>query len=96
MLTGSLVALVTPMHDDGTLDFASLERLIDWHLEEGSDAIGIVGTTGEASTVDLAEHCDLIGAAGRCGSGRAPVFAGTGAAPYRKRFTGGLVPRESA
>jgi 4-hydroxy-tetrahydrodipicolinate synthase len=79
MLTGSLVAIVTPMHDDGALDFAALERLIDWHLEEGSDAIGIVGTTGEASTVDLAEHCDLIGAAVRRCAGQVPVIAGTGA-----------------
>jgi 4-hydroxy-tetrahydrodipicolinate synthase len=79
MLTGSLVALVTPMLPDGGLDLARLRSLVDWHVEEGTDALVIVGTTGESPTVDMGEHCRLIRAAVEQAAGRIPVVAGTGA-----------------
>ena len=60
MLTGSLVAIVTPMFDDGSLDLVALRALIDWHIAAGTDGIVIVGTTGESPTVDVVEHCLLI------------------------------------
>lgn len=78
MLTGSLVAIVTPMLPDGALDFARLEHLIDWHVGEGTDGIVIVGTTGESPTVDFDEHCSLIKAAVEYTRKRIPVIAGTG------------------
>ena len=79
MLKGSLVAIVTPMLKDGALDFPRLQALIDWHVREGTDAIGIVGTTGESPTVTFSEHCELISAAVKYTAGRIPVIAGTGA-----------------
>lgn len=79
MLTGSLVALVTPMSEDGSLDLASLRRLIDWHVEQGTDALVVVGTTGESPTVSFEEHCLLIRTAVEQAAGRIPVVAGTGA-----------------
>ncbi len=79
MLTGSLVALVTPMFDDGSLDRASLQRLIDWHLSQETDAIVIVGTTGESPAVNFDEHCELIRITVEHVAGRIPVIAGTGA-----------------
>ena len=79
MITGSLVAIVTPMHDDGSLDFPRLRSLIDWHIAEGSDGIVIVGTTGESPTVTVDEHCELIRMAVEHSAGRVPVIAGTGA-----------------
>ena len=78
MLTGSLVAIVTPMLPDGALDFARLKTLIDWHVKEGTDGIVIVGTTGESPTVDIDEHCSLIRAAVDHAGKRIPVIAGTG------------------
>lgn len=78
MLTGSLVAIVTPMVPDGALDFARLQSLIDWHISEGTDGIVIVGTTGESPTVDFDEHCTLIKAAVEYTAKRVPVIAGTG------------------
>ena len=60
MITGSIVAIVTPMHADGSLDLPGLRRLVDFHVQEGTDAIVIVGTTGESPTVNLQEHCELI------------------------------------
>ena len=78
MLTGSLVAIVTPMLPDGALDFARLKSLIDWHISEGTDGIVIVGTTGESPTVDFDEHCTLIRAAVEYTAKRVPVIAGTG------------------
>ena len=78
MLTGSLVAIVTPMLPDGALDFARLKSLIDWHVKEGTDGIVIVGTTGESPTVDMDEHCLLIKAAVEYADKRIPVIAGTG------------------
>ncbi|HWS13736.1 MAG TPA: 4-hydroxy-tetrahydrodipicolinate synthase [Rhodocyclaceae bacterium] len=79
MITGSIVAIVTPMHEDGSLDYPRLRNLIDWHVREGTDGIVIVGTTGESPTVDWDEHCELIRVAVEHSAGRIPVIAGTGA-----------------
>ncbi|OGV78091.1 MAG: 4-hydroxy-tetrahydrodipicolinate synthase [Methylotenera sp. RIFCSPLOWO2_02_FULL_45_14] len=79
MLQGSLVAIVTPMFEDGRLDIPSLKALIDFHIDQGTDGIVIVGTTGESPTVDFDEHCLLIQTAVRQVNGRVPVIAGTGA-----------------
>jgi 4-hydroxy-tetrahydrodipicolinate synthase len=78
MLSGSLVAIVTPMLADGALDLPRLKALIEWHIAEGTDGIVIVGTTGESPTVDVAEHCRLIESAVEFAGGRIPVIAGTG------------------
>ncbi|MGZ5034283.1 MAG: 4-hydroxy-tetrahydrodipicolinate synthase [Usitatibacter sp.] len=78
MLSGSIVAIVTPMTADGALDLPRLKSLVDWHIAEGTDGIVIVGTTGESPTVDVAEHCRLIEAAVEYAHGRVPVIAGTG------------------
>ncbi|HQT25335.1 MAG TPA: 4-hydroxy-tetrahydrodipicolinate synthase [Burkholderiales bacterium] len=79
MLKGSLVAIVTPMQKDGTLDLDGLRSLIDFHIDEGTDGIVIVGTTGESPTVDFDEHRTLISVAVEHSAGRIPVIAGTGA-----------------
>lgn len=79
MITGSIVAIVTPMHEDGSLDFASLRKLVDFHVAEGTDAIVVVGTTGESPTVNVDEHCELIRVTVEHAAGRIPVIAGTGA-----------------
>ena len=79
MIKGSLVAIVTPMHEDGSLDLAALRKLVDWHVKQGTDAIAVVGTTGESPTVDLDEHCELIRVTVEQAAGRIPVIAGTGA-----------------
>lgn len=79
MLTGSLVAIVTPMFDDGRLDLETLKKLIDFHVHAGTDGIVIVGTTGESPTVDVNEHCLLIKTTVEHVAGRVPVIAGTGA-----------------
>lgn len=79
MLKGSLVAIVTPMHDDGALDLDALRKLIEFHIEQQTDAIVIVGTTGESPTVDFDEHCQLIRTTVDQVAGRIPVIAGTGA-----------------
>ncbi len=79
MLQGSLVAIVTPMFENGRLDIETLESLIEYHIAEGSDGIVIVGTTGESPTVDVDEHCLLIKTAVSIAAGRVPVIAGTGA-----------------
>ncbi len=78
MITGSIVPLVTPMHADGSLDFSSLRALIDWHVNSGSDAIVIVGTTGESPTVNVEEHSELIRVSAAHAAGRIPIIAGTG------------------
>ncbi len=78
MITGSLVAIVTPMQDDGRLDLTRFKSLIDWHIKEGTDAIVVVGTTGESPTVDMDEHKELIRVAVEHAKGRIPVIAGTG------------------
>ena len=77
-IAGSIVALVTPMHEDGSLDREGLGRLIDWQIEEGTQCIGIVGTTGESPTVSVEEHFELIELAVKHTAGRVPVMAGTG------------------
>ncbi|MCB1897985.1 4-hydroxy-tetrahydrodipicolinate synthase [Cognatazoarcus halotolerans] len=79
MITGSIVAIVTPMHEDGSLDYPRLRSLIDWHVAQGTDGIVIVGTTGESPTVNVEEHCELIRASVEYAAGRVPVIAGTGA-----------------
>ncbi|HEX8741170.1 MAG TPA: 4-hydroxy-tetrahydrodipicolinate synthase [Casimicrobiaceae bacterium] len=79
MLSGSLCAIVTPMHSGGALDLPALRRLIDWHVESGTAAIVIVGTTGESPTVDFDEHCTLIRTAVEHVARRIAVVAGTGA-----------------
>jgi 4-hydroxy-tetrahydrodipicolinate synthase len=78
MITGSLVAIVTPMHEDGKLDLARFRNLIDWHVAEGTDGIVVVGTTGESPTVDFDEHKELIRLAVQHSRGRIPIIAGTG------------------
>ena len=79
MLTGSLVAIVTPMLEDGSLDLARFKSLIDWHIVEGTQGIVVVGTTGESPTVDFDEHKELIRIAVAHAAGRVPIIAGTGA-----------------
>jgi 4-hydroxy-tetrahydrodipicolinate synthase len=79
IIQGSLPAIVTPMHDDGSLDLPRLRSLVDWHIAEGSDGIVVVGTTGESPTVDFEEHCQLISTVVEQAAGRVPVIAGTGA-----------------
>ncbi len=78
MIKGSIVAIVTPMFEDGSLDRDSLRKLLDWHVAEGTDAIVIVGTTGESATVSPEEHCELVKLAVEHVAGRIPVIAGTG------------------
>ncbi|MDX8378574.1 MAG: 4-hydroxy-tetrahydrodipicolinate synthase [Gallionella sp.] len=79
MIKGSIVAVVTPMHEDGSLDLPSFRALIDFHVEQGTDAIVVVGTTGESPTVDLIEHELLIAEAVKHVQHRIPIIAGTGA-----------------
>ena len=78
MITGSIVAIVTPMHEDGSLDLNTFRKLLDWHVQEGTDAVVVVGTTGESPTVNVEEHCELIKVAVEHVAGRIPVIAGTG------------------
>src|SRR5262245_33594743 len=78
MIKGSLVAIVSPMADDGSLDFEAYRRLIDWHVAEGTNGIVAVGTTGESPTVSPDEHGELIRVAVEAAAGRVPVIAGTG------------------
>jgi 4-hydroxy-tetrahydrodipicolinate synthase len=78
-ITGSIVALVTPMHEDGSVDYPTLRKLIDWHIAEGTDCIGVVGTTGESPTVNVQEHCEIIRVSVEQAKGRVPVMAGCGA-----------------
>ncbi|MCE2657800.1 MAG: 4-hydroxy-tetrahydrodipicolinate synthase [Rubrivivax sp.] len=78
-ILGSIVALVTPMHPDGSIDYAALRKLIDWHIAEGTDCIGVVGTTGESPTVSMEENCEVIRVAVEHAKGRVPIMAGAGA-----------------
>jgi 4-hydroxy-tetrahydrodipicolinate synthase len=78
-IVGSIVAMVTPMHEDGRLDLDAYRRLIDWHIAEGTDCLAVVGTTGESATVNVDEHCDLIRIAVEHAAGRIPIMAGAGA-----------------
>jgi 4-hydroxy-tetrahydrodipicolinate synthase len=84
MFHGSMVALVTPMGEDGSLDWSALRRLIDWHIENGTDAIVPVGTTGESPTLDIDEHVEVIRVTVEQVNGRVPVIAGTGANSTRE------------
>lgn len=78
-ITGSIVALVTPMHEDGSVDYPTLRTLIDWHIAEGTDCVGVVGTTGESPTVNVEEHCEIIRVSVEQAKGRVPIMAGCGA-----------------
>ncbi|MCF0254310.1 MAG: 4-hydroxy-tetrahydrodipicolinate synthase [Duodenibacillus sp.] len=78
MIKGSLVAIVTPMHDDGSVDYDTYRELIEWHIAEGTDAIVSMGTTGESPTLDMDEHNAVIECAVKTVAGRVPVIAGTG------------------
>lgn len=78
-IRGSIVALVTPMLEDSSVDYPALRKLIDWHIAEGTDCIGVVGTTGESPTVSVEEHCEIIRVAVEQAAGRAPIMAGCGA-----------------
>lgn len=84
MFQGSMVALVTPMNEDGSLDVPALRRLIDFHVDNGTDAIVAVGTTGESPTLDMDEHCEVIRITVQQAGGRVPVIAGTGANSTRE------------
>src|SRR3954467_5233839 len=77
-ITGSIVALATPMHDDGSVDYPALRRLIDWHIAEGTDCIGVVGTTGESPTVTVQEHQEIIRVSVEQAKKRVPIMAGCG------------------
>ena len=78
-ITGSIVALATPMHEDGSVDYPALRKLIDWHIAEGTDCIGVVGTTGESPTVSVEEHCEIIRVSVEQAKKRVPIMAGCGA-----------------
>jgi 4-hydroxy-tetrahydrodipicolinate synthase len=82
-ITGSIVALATPMHEDGSVDYPQLRKLIDWHIAEGTDCIGVVGTTGESPTVNVEEHCEIIRVsveqAAKHTARHVPIMAGCGA-----------------
>ncbi len=78
-IAGSTPALVTPMLEDGSVDYPTLRKLIDWHIAEGTDAIGVVGTTGESPTVNVEEHCEIIRVSVEQARGRVPIMAGCGA-----------------
>ncbi|MBK0392676.1 4-hydroxy-tetrahydrodipicolinate synthase [Ramlibacter algicola] len=83
-ITGSIVALATPMLDDGSVDYPALRRLIDWHIAEGTDCIGVVGTTGESPTVSVEEHREIIRVSVEQAAGRRPIMAGCGANSTRE------------
>ena len=78
-ITGSIVALATPMHEDGSVDYPALRKLIDWHIAEGTDCICVVGTTGESPTVNVEEHCEIIRVSVEQAAKRVPIMAGCGA-----------------
>jgi 4-hydroxy-tetrahydrodipicolinate synthase len=78
-IRASIVALITPMHEDGSIDYPALRHLIDWHIAQGTDCIGVVGTTGESPTVSVEEHCEIIRVCVDQAAGRIPIMAGCGA-----------------
>ncbi|WP_416548280.1 4-hydroxy-tetrahydrodipicolinate synthase [Limnohabitans sp. DCL3] len=78
-IQGSIPALITPMLEDGQVDYPTLRKLIDWHVAEGTDCIGVVGTTGESPTVTVDEHCEIIRVSVEQAAGRVPIMAGCGA-----------------
>ncbi|MBL4796541.1 MAG: 4-hydroxy-tetrahydrodipicolinate synthase [Oleispira sp.] len=79
MITGSIVALATPMHESGDIDWENLDRLVEFHIKEGTDSIVAVGTTGESATLNSKEHCAVMDRVIKTVAGRVPVIAGTGA-----------------
>ena len=79
MIRGSIVAIVTPMSEDGSVDFPALERLVEWHIAEGTDGLVAVGTTGESATLDVEEHIAVVRCVVEVARKRVPVIAGTGA-----------------
>jgi 4-hydroxy-tetrahydrodipicolinate synthase len=83
-IVGSIVALITPMQEDGSVDYPALRRLIDWHIAEGTDCICVVGTTGESPTVSVEEHQEIIRVAVEHAKGRVPIMAGAGANSTRE------------
>jgi len=78
-ITGSIVAMATPLHPDGSVDYPTLRKLVDWHVAEGTDCIGVVGTTGESPTVNVEEHCEIIRVSVEQANKRVPIMAGCGA-----------------
>jgi len=78
-ITGSIVALATPLHPDGSVDYPTLRKLVDWHVAEGTDCISVVGTTGESPTVNVEEHCEIIRVSVEQANKRVPIMAGCGA-----------------
>ena len=78
VLSGSIVALVTPMNEDGSVDFNAIKKLVDWHLKEGTSAIVAVGTSGESATLEIDEHLEVIKSVVKYADGRIPVIAGSG------------------
>ena len=93
-IVGSIVALVTPMFEDGGVDFDALRKLIDWHIAEGTDCIGVVGTTGESPTVSIEENCEIIRVAVQHTAGRVPIMAGAGANNTREAIEMTRVSKE--
>jgi 4-hydroxy-tetrahydrodipicolinate synthase len=83
-IVGSVVALVTPMNEDGSVDYPTLRALIDWHIAEGTDCLGVVGTTGESPTVSTEEHCEIIRVAVDHAAGRVAIMAGAGSNSTRE------------
>ena len=79
MISGSIVAMVTPMSADGAVDWNGLADLVEWHIEMGTDALVPVGTTGESATIDVEEHCKIVKHVVTVVNKRIPVIAGTGA-----------------
>ena len=92
-LTGSIVALITPFLEDGSVDYPALRKLIDWHIAEGTDCIGVVGTTGESPTVDVEEHQEIIRVAVEQAAGRVPIMAGCGANWHVVAYEDGFLPQ---
>ena len=93
-LRGSIVALITPMNVDGSVDYPALRNLIDWHIAEGTDCICVVGTTGESPTVTVDEHCEIIRVAVEQAAGRKPIMAGCGANSTREAIELATFARE--
>ena len=84
VIRGSIVALVTPMHSDGSVDYPALRKLVDWHIEQGTDCISPVGTTGESPTIPVDEHIEIVRVVVEQVAGRVPVMAGAGANSTRE------------
>ena len=78
MLNGSIVALVTPMNEDGSVDFNAIKKLVDWHVKEGTSGIVAVGTSGESATLEIDEHLEVIKSVVKYADGRIPIIAGSG------------------